>query len=168
MVHESSEFDVDRGPSKFVMMLAVLDTDMGERTVRFRVVYLGRDFWYDTQIVSAKRQDGKAELWDLRGFVITQDGRKPVSIFYNSTLRAGRMRLEDEASTHGVMETPDIARKSQAFMRIMERMISRYRNRHGGNLDQGILQLFEKAKRVHFAEDHKSLNEAIADLQVQG
>ena len=54
--------------------------------------------------------------------------------------------------------------RAQVFMIIIERMIARYQNRHAGNLDEEMFKLFEKAKRVHYARDRDSLDEAVKDI----
>jgi hypothetical protein len=35
MTHRIKEFGIDKGPSKHQLMLALFDTDMGKRTVKF-------------------------------------------------------------------------------------------------------------------------------------
>jgi hypothetical protein len=56
-------------------------------------------------------------------------------------------------------------RKGRALMIIIQKMIATYQNgRHRGNLDEDIFKLFEKAKRVHYAQDDRSLIEAIEDI----
>lgn len=49
-------------------------------------------------------------------------------------------------------------------MIVIEKLIARYQNSHGGNLNEDIFKLFEKAKRVHHAKDQASLTEAINDI----
>ena len=169
MARQNAEFAIDQGPSKLDLMLSLFDTEMGARTVRFRLVReIGGeyqpDFWYDIQIVSARRRHPSAKIWDIEGITETQGGKKRVSIFYLSDTREGRMRIEDELRTHGVMETPSDARKARALMIIIQKMITMYQNSHRGNLDEEIFKLFEKAKRIHWAEENKALTEAIENI----
>lgn len=169
MARQNAEVAIDNGPSKLDLMLSLFDTDRGVRTVRFHLVrlILGKDqpdFWYDIQIISARRRHPNAKIWDIEGSVETQSGKKRVSIYYKSDTREGRMRIEDKLRTEGVMETPDGSRKANALLEIIFRMIHQYRESHPRNLDEKIFLLFEKAKRVHYAENWKSLDDAIEDI----
>ncbi|MEK7516079.1 MAG: hypothetical protein AAB562_00620 [Patescibacteria group bacterium] len=169
MARQNAEFAIDQGPSKLDLMLSLFDTDMGARTVRFRLVREigGEDqpgFWYDIQIISVRRRHPSAKIWDIEGITETQGGKKRVSIYYLSDTREGRMRIEEELRTHGVMETPSDARKARTLMIVIQKMIARYRNSHSGNPDEEIFRLFEKAKVVHWAEDHSSLTKAIENI----
>lgn len=169
MAHQSTEFAIDQGPSKLDLMLSLFDTDMGARTVRFRLVReIGGEgqpgFWYDIQIISARRRHPSATIWDIEGITETHGGKKRVSIYYLSDTREGRMRIEEKLRTHGVMKAPDDSRKAKALMIIIHKMIARYQNSHSGNLDDEIFKLFEKAKRVHWAGEGNVLTEAIANI----
>ncbi len=161
----AEEFAIDQGPSKLDLMLSLFDTEMGVRTVSFRLAegtWAGN--WYDVQIISARRRHPSAKIWDIEGIAGTQGGKERVSIYYRSDTRDGRMRIEDELRTHGIMETPDDAKRAKALMLIAGKMITRYRDSHSDNLDEEMFKLFEKAKRVSWAEDKKSLDEAIANI----
>lgn len=169
MARQNAEFAIDQGPSKLDLMLSLFDTDMGARIVRFRLVQeiKGEDqpsFWYDVQIISAKRRHSNAKIWDIEGIIQTQRGKERVSIYYLSDTREGCMRIEYELRTHGVMEMPSDYQKARGLMIVIEKMIARYQNSHSGNLDEEIFKLFEKAKRVHYAENRDSITEAIESI----
>ncbi|MFY9492953.1 MAG: hypothetical protein WAP55_00490 [Minisyncoccia bacterium] len=166
MARQDAEFVIDQGPSKLDLMLSLFDTDMGARTVSF-LTTKGENqpgFSYDVQIISARRRHPSAKIWDIEGITETQGGKKRVSIYYLSDTREGRMRIEEKFRTEGIMETPSDARKANALLEIIFRMINRYRESHPGNLDEEIFKLFEKAKRVHYAENRDSLDEAIKNI----
>lgn len=55
-------------------------------------------------------------------------------------------------------------RRASALIIIIEMIMARYQNVHGGNLDEEIFQLFEKAKNVARARDYTSLDEAIKGI----
>lgn len=55
-------------------------------------------------------------------------------------------------------------RKAGALMVVISKMIAKYQNCHSGNLDEEIFKLFEKAKRIHHAEDRNSLTKAIENI----
>ena len=74
------------------------------------------------------------------------------------------MRIEEELRTQGIMETPNDSKRARALMIVIHKMIAMYQNSHRGNLNEEIFKLFEKAKTVSFAEDHKSLAEAINNI----
>lgn len=168
MARQNEEIAIDKGPSKLDLMLSLFDTDMGKRVVNF---YQKRDeggqhgFWiYDVQIISAKRRNPAATIWEIEGITDTQGEKTRVSIYYLSDTREGRMRFEEELRTHGIMETPDDAKRAKALMIVIDKIIARYQNSHSGNLDEEIFVLFEKAKRLHYAEDRDSLAEAIKNI----
>lgn len=166
MARQNAEFAIDQGPSKLDLMLSLFDTEMGVRTLRFRLAegqWAGN--WYDVQIISARRRHPSAKIWDIEGIAGTQGGKERVSIYYLSDTREGRMRIEDELRTHGIMETPNDARRAKALMTVIGRMITRYRDSHSDNLDEEMFKLFEKAKRVAWAEGRKSLDEAVKNIQ---
>lgn len=166
MARQNAEFAIAQGPSKLDLMLSLFDTDMGARTVSF-LMAKGENqpgFSYNIQIISARRRHPSAKIWDIEGITETQSGKKRVSIYYLSDTREGRMRIEDELRTEGIMKTPNNSRKANALLEIIFRMINRYRESHPGNLDEEIFKFFEKAKRVHYAEDPDSLNKAIGDI----
>lgn len=171
MARQNTEFAIDQGPSKLDLMLSLFDTDMGARTVMFRIDTTDISYKtpgcgrYDISIVSARRRHPSGKIWDIEGIVQSpRHAGERVSIYYLSDTREGRMRFEDKFRTHGVMETPDDSRKAKALMIIVQKMIARYQNSHSGNLDEEIFKLFEKAKRVHRAEEHNSLTEAIENI----
>ena len=115
MTRTNEEFAIDDGPSKLDLMLSLFVTDMGAITVRFQIgdIYttmLGRD-WLDVQITSARRRNQAANIWEIEGITDVQGGKTRVSIYYLSDTREGRMRFEKEFRTHGIMETPDDAKK---------------------------------------------------------
>ena len=166
MARQNVEFAIAQGPSKLDLMLSLFDTDMGARTVSF-LMAKGENqpgFSYDIQIISARRRHPSAKIWDIEGITETQGGKKRVSIYYLSDTREGRMRIEEKLRTEGIMETPVSSRKADALLEIIFRMINRYRESHPSNLDEEIFKLFEKAKRVHYAEDRDSLTKAIENI----
>ena len=167
MTRKNEEFAIDNGPSKLDLMLSLFDTDMGKRIVKF---YQKRDaegkhgFWiYDVQITSARRRNPAANIWEIEGIVETPKDYKNksvrVSIYYLSDTRKGRMRFEKKLRTHGIMETPDDAKRARALMIIIQKMVAIAQN-HGG-LPEDFYVLFEKAKPINWAKDHKSLADAI-------
>ena len=166
MTRKNEEFAIDNGPSKLELMLSLFDTDMGARNVSF-LMAKGENqpgFSYDVQIVSARRRHPSAKIWDIEGITQTQGGKKRVSIYYLSDTREGRMRIEEELRTQGIMETPNDSKRARALMIVIHKMIAMYQNSHRGNLNEEIFKLFEKAKTVSFAEDHESLAEAINNI----
>lgn len=166
MTRKNEEFAIDNGPSKLDLMLSLFDTDMGKRIVKF---YQKRDaegkhgFWiYDVQITSARRRNPAANIWEIEGITDAQGGKTRVSIYYLSDTREGRMRFEEELRTHGIMETPGDAKRARALMIIIQKMVAIAQN-HGG-LPEEFYVLFEKAKPINWAEDHKSLTDAIKNI----
>ena len=162
MTRKNEEFAIDNGPSKHDLMLSLFDTEMGARVVKFRIGDGQPGFWYDIQIVSARRRNPGATIWEIEGITETQGGKKRVSIYYLSDTREGRMRIEEELRTHGIMETPDDAKRARALMIVIQKMVAIAQN-HGG-LPEEFYVLFEKAKRVKFADDRDSLTEAIKNI----
>lgn len=51
--------------------------------------------------------------------------------------------------------------KARVLMSIIQKMIAEYQNFNAGNLSDKVFELFEKAKRVHYAGDPESLGDAI-------
>lgn len=169
MARQNEEFAIDQGPSKLDLMLALFDTDMGTRIVRFQIGNYtptpGKETnWLDVNILSVRRQHPNAKIWKIKGIIRTYRAYKRVSIYYLSDTRKGKIWFEDKLQAHVVRETPDDAKKANALLEIIFRMISRYRKSHPGNLDEEIFRLFEKAKRVHYAENGNSLAKAIKDI----
>ena len=172
MARQNAEFAIDQGPSKLDLMLALFDDDMGTRTVRFRIgsSYATRPerktWWVDVRISTVQKVlTNSTTIWNLSGFMADEhEEQKRVSIYYLSDRREGRMRIEEKLRTEGIMETPVGSRKADALLEIIFRMINRYRESHPGNLDEEIFRLFEKAKRVHWAEDRDSLIRAIENI----
>jgi hypothetical protein len=164
------EFVIDSGPSKLDLMLSLFDNDMGERTVGFRVGSnptigpKGKTRWAEVRISRAQRVlTNNTSIWELSGFTTDERGEiKQVSIYYLSDRREGMMRFEDGLRTHGIMETPDDARRARALMVIIQKMVAIAQN-HGG-LPEDFYVLFEKAKPVSWANDHKSLADAINQI----
>jgi len=156
---------IDKGPSKLDLMLALFDTDFGVRTVKFRVLdgpcvndpELG---WYDVQIISARRRHRSAAIWDIEGIFETRLAKQRVSIYYLSDTREGSIRFEGKPRTQSI----DDSRQAKALMVVIRKMIAKYQNSHGGNLDDEIFRLFEKAKRIHYAEDSGFLTAAIKNV----
>jgi hypothetical protein len=165
MTRKNEEFGIANGPSKLDFMLSLFDTDKRARTVSF-LTAKGENqpgFSYDVQIISARRRNPTATAWEIEGITETQGGKTQVSIYYLSDMREGRMRFEEELQTHGIMETPDDARRARALMIIIQKMVAIAQN-HGqihGHLPEDFYGLFEKAKPVSWAKDHKSLADAI-------
>lgn len=58
-----------------------------------------------------------------------------------------------------------ITYKERVLKEIIDRMISRYRSQHSGNLDDGMFRLWEKAKRAFRAENIEELQDIILDLK---
>ena len=170
MARQGAKFAIDQGPSKLDLMLSLFDTDMGARTVRFQIgstytAMPGRETnRLDVQIISVRRRHPSAKIWEIEGIVETERGKERISIYYLSDTRKGMMWFEDKLLTHAVWETPDDTKKANAFLEVIFKMIYRYRESHPGNLDEEIFRLFEKAKRVHYAENSDSLDEAIEDI----
>mgnify|MGYP003392740632 FL=1 len=166
MTRKNEEFGIDNGPSKLDLMLSLFDTDMGKRIVKF---YQKRDaegkhgFWiYDVQITSARRRNPAANIWEIEGITDAEGGKTRVSIYYLSDTREGRMKFEEDLRTHGIMETPDDAKRARALMIIIQKMVAIAQN-YGG-LPEEFYVLFEKAKPINWAKDHKSLAEAINNI----
>jgi hypothetical protein len=63
-----------------------------------------------------------------------------------------------------MFEVPKHQKRAEALMKVIERMISRHKSHNGWNLDEGMFILFEKAKRIHYAEDRKSLADSIMNI----
>ncbi|PIT92122.1 MAG: hypothetical protein COU08_04700 [Candidatus Harrisonbacteria bacterium CG10_big_fil_rev_8_21_14_0_10_42_17] len=113
--------------------------------------------------LSARRRNPAGTIWEIEGIVETPKDYKQesvrVSIYYLSDTREGRMRFEEELRTHGIMETPDDAKRARALMIIIRKMVAIAQN-YGG-LPEDFYVLFEKAKPINWAKDHKSLADAI-------
>ncbi len=167
---KNAESEIIQGPSKMDLMLSLFDTDLALREVAFTTgeknssgtVFHGPT--YRIQITSARRRNPAANTWEIEGITDAQGGKMRVSIYYLSDTREGRMRFKEKLRTHGIMETPDDAKRARALMIVIEKMIVKYQNSHRGNLDEGIFKLYEKAKPIHWAKDHKSLAEAINNI----
>lgn len=169
----SEEFVIDNGPSKLDLMLSLFDTDMGKRTVKFHTpqwVHTHDAYEFTVQITSARRRNPAATIWEIEGIVETPKDYKNesvrVSIYYLSDTREGRMRFEEELRTHGIMETPDDAKRARALMIIIQKMVAIVQN-HGqihGHVPEDFYRLFEKAKPINWAKDHKSLADAINNI----
>ncbi len=168
MARQDAELTIDHGPSKLDLMLSLFDTDMGVRTVGFNVggQFVQDDMlgWYEVQIISARRRHPSATIWEIEGIVETKRGKERVSIYYQSDTRKGRMRFETGLRIHGIMETPDDAKRAKALMIVIKKIIAMYQNSHSGNLNEEIFILFEKAKSVHYAGGRDSLDEAIKNI----
>ena len=166
---EQKEYVIDGGPSKLDLMLSLFDTDMGKRMVKFHTpewVHTHDAYEFTVQITSARRRNPAATIWEIEGIVETPKDYKQesvrVSIYYLSDTREGRMRFEEELRTHGIMETSDDAKRARALMIIIQKMVAIAQN-HGG-LPNDFYVLFEKAKPVSRAKDHKSLADAIKNI----
>ncbi len=166
MARKNEEITISKGPSKLDLMLSLFDTDMGRRIVKF---YQKRDdegkhgFWvYDVEITSARSRHPTATIWELEGLVNVGGEQKRVSIYYLSDTREGRMRIEDELRTHDILTGPNEGRRAGALMNIIHRMVVICQN-HGGLPDE-FYKLFEKAKKVKWANSNKSLTEAIEEI----
>lgn len=169
MTRKNEEFAIDNGPSKLDLMLSLFDTDMGKRTVKFHTpewVHTHDAYEFTVQITSARRRNPAATIWEIEGIVETPKDYKEesvrVSIYYLSDTREGHMRFEGELRTHGIMETPDDAKRANALMIIIQKMVAIAQN-HGG-LPEEFYILFEKAKPINWAKDHKSLTDAIKNI----
>ena len=166
MTRKNEESGIHNGPPKLDLMRSLTDTDMGKRIVKF---YQKRDaegkhgFWiYDVQITSARRRNPAANIWEIEGITDAEGGKTRVSIYYLSDTREGRMKFEEDLRTHGIMETPDDAKRARALMIIIQKMVAIAQN-YGG-LPEEFYVLFEKAKPINWAKDHKSLAEAINNI----
>ena len=144
---------------------------MAKRMVKFHTpewVHAHDAYELCVRIVSARRRNAAATIWEIEGVVETPKDYKeenvPVFIYYLSDTREGRLRFEKEPRTHGIMETPDDSKRARALMIVIEKMVATYQNSHPGDLNEVIFKLFEKAKTVNFTEDHKSLAEAIKNI----
>ena len=163
---------VDGGPSKLDLMLALFDTELGERTVEFHTPdYIHTHDAYDitVKIISARRRHPTATIWEIEGIVVEPKDYKNesvrVSIRYLSDTRKGEMRFEEELRTPGIMEESKDSKKARALMIVIQKMIALYQNTHRGKPCEGIFKLFETAKRVSYAKDSDSLTEAINEIQ---
>lgn len=166
MAYKNEEITISKGPSKLDLMLSLFDTDMGKRIVKF---YQKRDaegkhgFWiYDVEITSARSRHPTATIWELEGLMNVGGEQKRVSIYYLSDTREGRMRIEDQLRTHDILTGPNEGRRAGALMNIIHRMVVICQN-HGGLPDE-FYKLFEKAKKVKFADSNSSLTEAIEEI----
>lgn len=176
MTRKNEEFAIDKGPSKLDLMLSLFDTEMGARVVRFRVgdIYntgLHRKAdWLEIEIVYARRRDPAASIWEMRGIVRNLKGHEKeivwASIYYHSDTREGRMRFEEELRTHGIMETPDDAKRARALMSVIERMvvIAQEHGRIHRHLPDEFYKLYNRAKPLIWANDRESLAGAIKDI----
>ncbi|MBI5254225.1 hypothetical protein HY932_00350 [Candidatus Falkowbacteria bacterium] len=163
------EYVIDQGPSKLDLMLALFDADMGARTVTFHTpqwVYTHATCELGVKIVSARRRNPAATIWEIEGVVDTPRNNKGesvrVSIYYLSDTRKGRMRFEEQLRTDS-MFAPQAAKKAGALMAILHKMIAMYQNEHAGNLHEPIFVLFNRAKGVYLAE-----SDAALDREIQG
>ena len=104
------EYKIYRGPSKLDLMLSLFDTELGQRTVKFHAghtTYLEhmREYstfsdWYPVQIVSARRCNPIATIWELEGIAEVWSKDTRVSIRYLSDTREGQMKFHhDEPQT---------------------------------------------------------------------
>lgn len=169
MTQQDKEFVIDGGPSKLDLMLSLFDTDMGARLVKFHTPeWVGTHDAYELEIHihSARRRNAAANIWEIEGFVESPKDYKNetvrVSIYYLSDTREGTIRFEEELRTKGIMESPDDKKRAKALMIIIQRMVAITQNHSG--LPEEFYQLFEKAKLINWAEDRKSLAEAIKNI----
>lgn len=170
MTRKNEEFAIVNGPSKLDLMLSLFDNDMGERTVQFSVGSnpttgpKGKTNQVEVRISTVQKVlTNSTNIWNLSGFTTDEHGElKRVSIYYMSDRREGVMRFEEELRTHGIMETPDDAKRARALMIIIQKMVAIAQN-HGG-LPEDFYALFEKAKPINWAKDHKSLADAIKSI----
>jgi len=164
----NQEYGIVQGPSKLDLMLSLFDTDMGLREVTFvtgdrnsgGTLFKGASF--NVQFMSARSRHPTATIWELEGLVNVGGEQKRVSIYYLSDTREGRMRIEDELRTHDILTGPNEGRRAGALMNIIHRMVVICQN-HGGLPDE-FYKLFEKAKKVKWADSNKSLTEAIEEI----
>jgi len=163
MAYPEEKLEIIQGPSKLDLMLSLFDTDMGIRIVQFQIKDL-QTGWLDVQVISARRRHPSAKIWDIEGFIETRNDTKRVSIYYLSDTREGYVRFEESIRTRGIMDAPDEAKRATALIAIIEKIITTYQSIHAGNLKEDIFKLFEKAKRVHYANDRDSLSAAIKDI----
>ena len=171
MTQKNAEFLIDNGPSKLALMLSLFDTDMGARMVTFHTDELVPAYdacEFNVQIVSARRRNSTATIWEIEGLVETsKDSKKEnvrVSIYYHSATRQGRVRFEEKLLTRGILETPGDSKRVRALMIVIEKMIATYQNSHRDKLDEEIFKLFENAKQIKRAENRDSLIKAIENL----
>ena len=170
MAQESREYVIDRGPSKLDLMLSLFDTDMGVRMVTFHIsewVYTHATCELGVKIVSARRRNPTATIWEIEGIVDTPKNNKGesvrVSIYYLSDTRKGQMRFEEKLRTDS-MFAPQASKKASALMTLIHKMIALYQNQHAGNLYEPIFVLFEKAKGVYRADNAEVLTREIEGL----
>lgn len=74
-------------------------------------------------------------------------------------------KKEEAARTAGASLANFSNGKEKTLMLVIERMIVWHQIVHANNVGEGIFRLFELAKRIHQAEDQKSLDEATKDLE---
>ena len=173
MVHQNAEFAIDQGPSKLDLMLALFDTDLGERIVRFQIVSIykvdpaRKTNWLEVRVISARRRHPSAKIWDITGITESRGRKEQVSIYYLGDTREGRLRFEGVLVRVSVWKTPkaDETLRANGLWLAIEKLITQYRKSDDGNLDEEMFRLFEKAKAVDRAEDLKSQNAAIENLK---
>lgn len=172
MAQKNQQLVIDNGPSKLDLMLSLFDTKMGVRTAEFHTperIVNKDEYDFKVLIVSVRRLTHDANHWEIEGYIKDSNMKgalaTQVLIHYLSDTREGVMRLGTNPQDDGPIGTPADAKKARAFMEIIFRMIHRYQKHNAGFLDNGIFELFERAKRISYAEDSKHLDEAIKDIE---
>lgn len=93
MAQEHEHTEIVEGPSKYDLMLALIDGDnKHRRTVKFRVdksgglIFLGM-----TMLINClEREDGSGERWMFEGYhVLSTGGWVPMKGFYDTHVRKG-------------------------------------------------------------------------------
>jgi hypothetical protein len=140
-------------------MLALFDTDMGIRQLTFHVrewVHTHGACYFQVIVLSVERANVAATGWVIDGLVespLDYAGKKSrVCIAYASDKREGTMTFEEKADEPQGAESKgelDDAKKADALMIVIHKIIARYQNSHAGNLDEAIFVLFNEAKAVH-------------------
>lgn len=82
-------------------------------------------------------------------------------LFFKSQVRKLKESLLEQKKT-AVIDVK--SQKARILMILIEKMIAHYQEYHSTNLDAEIFKLFEKAKKINFAQTDSELMSAIADL----
>ena len=162
MASQNRRHQIVNGPSWGDMMFSQWHgNSKGRHSVQFRVDWgeriptvSGNTDLFAVIINGADREDGSGESWIFRGYA----GRDKVSGYYSTRTRKGWIEFVDPLAESRNEETAQRGtRRERALVEIIFRMINAYRERHAGDLDEGMFRLFEKAKAVHYAETDDQL-----------
>ncbi len=164
MAHRpGTAYTVINGPSKLTLMLALFDIEMGVREPIFvtQDSQITKKFRVTISTVTRLRQ---GDWWILLGTAVNDDDVCEVKIVYDSDTRHGYLTIMEKGSLFVKDTTPDDNRRARVLMTLIHRIITRYQDRHDGNLDNEIFRQYEFAKRVRDAETEEALTRAIEEL----